>query len=108
MVTWTVEDASGNTNTCTQTVTVQDNEFPEIVVPNDIIVNSCDNNELYKKKVFCTWCFDWNAIIDISLSSDPLIILINNSPSRYSTRATFLQLLNRLLFPYRIFLVSGL
>ncbi|WP_115461383.1 HYR domain-containing protein, partial [Winogradskyella aurantiaca] len=47
VVTWTVEDASGNTNTCTQTVTVQDDEFPEIVVPNDIIVNSCDNNINY-------------------------------------------------------------
>ena len=38
-VTYTVEDASGNTSTCTQVVTVQDNEDPVITCPADVVVN---------------------------------------------------------------------
>ena len=39
-VTYTVEDASGNTSTCTQVVTVQDNEDPMITCSSDVIVNT--------------------------------------------------------------------
>ena len=37
-VTWTVVDGSGNNATCTQTVTVNDTEFPTIVCPSDVTV----------------------------------------------------------------------
>jgi len=37
-VTWTVTDLSGNTATCTQTVTVEDNEDPTITCPPDVSV----------------------------------------------------------------------
>ncbi|WP_345006113.1 PKD domain-containing protein, partial [Snuella lapsa] len=36
IVTWTVEDASGNIVTCEQTVTVTDNEIPTITCPDNI------------------------------------------------------------------------
>ncbi|BAX80686.1 hypothetical protein ALGA_2359 [Labilibaculum antarcticum] len=39
-VTWTVTDASGNTATCKQTVTVSDNEAPTIAAPVDVAVDS--------------------------------------------------------------------
>ena len=46
IVTWTVVDDAGNTNTCEQTVTVIDLEAPSITCPADITVNvdpgSCD------------------------------------------------------------------
>ena len=37
-VTWTAEDASGNTATCTHTVTVTDDEDPSITCPLDVYV----------------------------------------------------------------------
>ncbi|NNL91310.1 MAG: HYR domain-containing protein, partial [Saprospiraceae bacterium] len=43
-VIWTVEDVNGNTNTCAQTVNVEDNEPPTITCPVDLTVET-DNNE---------------------------------------------------------------
>lgn len=43
VVTWTATDASGNTVTCTQTVTVNDTEAPTIVCPGNITVNNTTN-----------------------------------------------------------------
>jgi gliding motility-associated-like protein len=40
VVTWTVTDMSGNTATCSMTVTVTDNELPTIECPQDITVNN--------------------------------------------------------------------
>ncbi|MDR9457661.1 MAG: HYR domain-containing protein, partial [Salegentibacter sp.] len=40
IVTWTVTDAAGNETTCTQTVTVEDNEAPVIAQNQDISVNT--------------------------------------------------------------------
>jgi len=40
IVTWTVTDTSGNTATCTQKVTVNDNEDPTITCPADVAVNT--------------------------------------------------------------------
>ncbi|MFN0203203.1 MAG: HYR domain-containing protein [Bacteroidia bacterium] len=45
VVTWTVTDIHGNSNTCTQTVTVTDNEAPSIVCPANVNQNvgaNCD------------------------------------------------------------------
>ncbi len=39
-VIWTATDAAGNTTTCSQIVTVQDNENPSISCPADITINS--------------------------------------------------------------------
>ncbi len=39
-VTWTATDASGNTATCTQTITVEDAENPVITCPTDITINT--------------------------------------------------------------------
>jgi hypothetical protein len=41
-VTWTATDAAGNTNTCQQTVTVNDNEKPTIQAPSSITINCND------------------------------------------------------------------
>ena len=38
-VTWTVIDGSGNTSTCTQVVTVEDNEGPQIQCPLDVVAD---------------------------------------------------------------------
>ena len=40
MVTWTATDASGNTATCTQTVTVNDTENPIITCPSNVTVSA--------------------------------------------------------------------
>ncbi|PWA06322.1 LamG-like jellyroll fold domain-containing protein, partial [Flavobacterium laiguense] len=39
-VTWTATDASNNTGTCTQKVTVVDTENPTIVCPSDVTINT--------------------------------------------------------------------
>jgi len=39
-VTWTITDASGNSATCIQTIEVEDNEFPEIICPSDLTVET--------------------------------------------------------------------
>ncbi|TPV31040.1 HYR domain-containing protein, partial [Paucihalobacter ruber] len=40
VVTWTVEDAAGNTSTCTQNVTVTDNENPTVTAAADVITTT--------------------------------------------------------------------
>ncbi|MBP7462955.1 MAG: HYR domain-containing protein [Bacteroidales bacterium] len=39
-VIWTVQDVNGNTNTCEQTVTVNDTQLPAITCPDNISVNT--------------------------------------------------------------------
>ena len=39
-VTWTTTDGSGNTEECSYTVTVEDNQAPQIVCPLDIIIDA--------------------------------------------------------------------
>lgn len=40
VVKWTVTDVNGNTATCTQNVTVKDNQNPTITCPADVVVNA--------------------------------------------------------------------
>ena len=40
IVTWTATDAAGNSNTCSQTVTVSDTEIPSISCADDVSVNN--------------------------------------------------------------------
>ena len=39
-VVWTVTDVNGNTNTCSQTVTIVDNEVTSLTCPPDVVVNT--------------------------------------------------------------------
>ncbi len=50
VVTWTVTDTSGNQNTATQTVTVNDNEKPSITAPPAVVV-STDQGQCQASKV---------------------------------------------------------
>jgi hypothetical protein len=59
-VTWTVTDGSGNTATCTQTVTVIDNIDPTITCPADTIVGECNRNIILEVPVVSDNCgIDW-------------------------------------------------
>ena len=40
VITYTAVDGNGNTSTCTQTVTVEDNEVPSITCPSDLTVDT--------------------------------------------------------------------
>ena len=39
-MTWTVTDGAGNTATCTQMITVTDDEFPTISCPGDVVTTT--------------------------------------------------------------------
>ncbi len=39
-VTWTVKDNSGNTSTCNFIITVKDDEYPSLLCPHDVSINS--------------------------------------------------------------------
>lgn len=60
VVTWTVVDGSGNTNTCTQSVTVEDNELPTIACQSDITLNNlpgfCGRSVNYAVPAFADNC----------------------------------------------------
>jgi hypothetical protein len=60
VVTWTVVDGSGNTATCTQTVTVEDNELPTIACQSDITLNNlpgfCGRSVNYATPIFGDNC----------------------------------------------------
>jgi hypothetical protein len=60
VVTWTVLDGSGNSATCTQSVTVEDNELPTIACPADIVVNNmpgfCGRSVNYPTPAFADNC----------------------------------------------------
>ncbi len=51
VVTWTVTDVNGRTATCTQNVTVRDNQEPTISCPADVIVNA-DNGTCAAANVY--------------------------------------------------------
>ena len=60
VVTWTVVDGSGNTTTCTQSVTVEDNELPTIACQSDITLNNlpgfCGRSVNYAVPAFADNC----------------------------------------------------
>ena len=72
-VTWTVEDGSGNLNTCEQLVTVTDDEAPVITCPTDVTItadaNSCNSTAV----VLGTPVTDDNCSV-ASVSNDGLAI----------------------------------
>ena len=43
-ITWTITDSASNTVTQTQLITVEDNEFPVLTIPADIVSSNCSVN----------------------------------------------------------------
>ncbi|MCF8464392.1 MAG: HYR domain-containing protein [Flavobacteriales bacterium] len=54
-ITYEAADASGNTNTCTFTISVEDNEAPVLTCPNDTLI-SCDATVAYALPVATDNC----------------------------------------------------
>jgi len=42
LLTWTITDSASNTTTVTQTITVNDNEYPVLTIPADILSPNCN------------------------------------------------------------------
>ncbi|GIV33512.1 MAG: hypothetical protein KatS3mg031_1047 [Chitinophagales bacterium] len=57
-VVWTVTDVHGNTSSCSMTVTIQDNELPQITCPANVNINSIAN------------ACNANAVIGLPATSD--------------------------------------
>lgn len=71
---WTVEDTSGNTANCTQTISIEDLENPEITCPEDILIandpNSCDRYLVMEGPEFTDNCDDFTLSNDYNDSED--------------------------------------
>ncbi len=78
-VTWTVKDIHGNTATATQTVTVIDNQNPDITAPIDVTTNA-DFGQ----------CYATNVALDVPTTGDNCGILseTNNAPSSFPVGTT--------------------
>jgi gliding motility-associated-like protein len=78
-VIWTATDASGNTATCTQTVTVNDAQLPTIVCPANVTVNASNGG-----------CTASSVVLGTPISSDncAVVSVTNNAPAMYSTGIT--------------------
>jgi len=79
IVTWTVEDVNGNTNTCQQSVTVIEEELPEITCPANVSVNT--DADL---------CTAGGIVLDEPITSDNCGIysVVNDAPETFETGET--------------------
>ncbi len=73
IVTWTASDAAGNSNTCTQTVTVLDNQPPSITCPLDTTLTADDGQ-----------CFASSSRLAAPVVSDNCVVpsVTNNAPAQ--------------------------
>ncbi|WP_433835229.1 HYR domain-containing protein [Flavobacterium anhuiense] len=74
-VTWTAQDAAGNTQTCTQTVTVNDTEKPSITCPATVTVSADANS-----------CVATGVALGTPTTSDNCtgtVMVTNNAPSSF-------------------------
>lgn len=72
-ITYSVEDASGNTNDCTFTITVEDNEEPVLTCPADTSIN-CDAVVIYDDPTVSDNCVSGIVPVQISPTiGDPLV-----------------------------------
>lgn len=91
IVTWTVSDVSGNTEICTQTITVADNEIPTITdCPSNQIINTivgtCAANYTIPAPTLtdnCTGTLIWNVTFSGNPNGNPsnLTEMSDGSPS---------------------------
>ncbi|CAM3626591.1 gliding motility-associated C-terminal domain-containing protein [Flavobacterium chungbukense] len=75
-VTWTATDAAGNTQTCTQTVTVNDTQKPSITCPATVVVSTDANS-----------CVATGVTLGTPVTSDNCngtVTVTNNAPSSFS------------------------
>ncbi len=74
VVTWSVTDAAGNIGTCTQTVTVKDNELPIITCPADVAITS-----------FTGLCYATGVDLGTPVTSDNCSVdgFINDAPVNF-------------------------
>ena len=78
-VTWTVIDVAGNTATCTQTVTIEDNELPTITCPGPMTV-SIDAGECISTSV---------SLLDpVTDDNCGVLSVTNNGPASYPLGST--------------------
>ena len=80
-VIWTVTDASGNTSTANQTVTVFDTIAPSIIAASNIVVNANSN------------CFGLNVSIPTPVTSDncSVVSVTNNAPATFPIGVTTIE-----------------
>ncbi len=73
-VTWTVTDASGNSTTCSQIVTVIDNELPTITCPANVTVNNDADV-----------CYATGVALDTPVTSDNCSVasVTNDAPTQF-------------------------
>jgi hypothetical protein len=78
-VTWTITDGSGNTATCTQTVTVIDDQAPMISCPGDVTVNAAPG-----------LCSASGVVLGSPMTSDNCSVaaIVNNGLSVYPVGTT--------------------
>jgi gliding motility-associated-like protein len=77
-VTWTVTDASGNSSTANQTVTVKDTINPTITAPSNITVNANSS------------CVAFNVVLGTPITADNCIVasVTNNAPAVFTLGTT--------------------
>ncbi|HQP04795.1 MAG TPA: HYR domain-containing protein, partial [Bacteroidales bacterium] len=78
-ITWTVEDINGNANTCQQTLTVIEEELPEITCPQNVSVNT--DADL---------CSASGVVLDDPITSDNCGVysVVNDAPETFETGET--------------------
>ena len=81
VITYTADDGNGNTSTCTQTVTVEDNEVPSITCPSDLTVNTDSG-----------LCTASGVVLGIETTSDNcgVVTVSNNSVEPYAIGQTLI------------------
>ena len=62
-ITYQVTDASANTATCSFTITVVDTDFPEIVCPDNVVINNTDPG-------VCTWTAPVGSLTPLLVNSN--------------------------------------
>jgi len=70
LITWTVTDFSGNTNSCSFNVIVLDTELPTIVCPADTAVGFCLDTLIYSLPVFADNCPGSFLALDSGIGSN--------------------------------------
>jgi gliding motility-associated-like protein len=111
-LTWTITDVHGNVTTCVQTVTVEDNEAPSIVCPEDQVELVDDNCAFILPDYTALATAADNCDADLTLTQSPVagtqlngsgttqeITLMATDDSGNSTSCTFIVTLDDVIAP---------